>query len=78
MAEINVRWYNWADAKGYEDFDWDNQWVFALGVQYRPVGKLALRAGFNYGKNPVNEHNAFLSSILYCRRGLPPLQPHNL
>ncbi len=59
LAEIDVRWYNWADAKGYEDFDWDNQWVFALGVQYRPVGKLALRAGFNYGKNPVNEHNGF-------------------
>lgn len=59
LAEVDVRWYNWADAKGYEDFDWDNQWVFALGVQYRPVGKLALRAGFNYGKSPVNEHNGF-------------------
>jgi len=59
LAEFDVRWYNWADAKGYEDFDWENQWVFALGVQYRPVAELALRAGFNYGKNPVNEHNGF-------------------
>ncbi len=59
LAEVNMKWYNWGDAKGYEDFDWDNQWVFALGVQYRPIGPLALRAGFNYGKNPVKEHNGF-------------------
>ncbi len=59
LAEFDVRWYNWADAKGYDDFDWENQWVFALGVQYRPVAELALRAGFNYGKNPVNEHDGF-------------------
>lgn len=59
LAEFDMRWYNWADAKGYEDFDWDNQWVFALGVQYRPIGPLALRAGFNYGKSPVKEHNGF-------------------
>jgi len=59
LAEVNMKWYNWGDAKGYEDFDWDNQWVFALGVQYRPIGPLALRAGFNYGKNPVKENNGF-------------------
>jgi len=59
LTEVDVRWYNWADAKGYEDFDWGNQWVFAVGMQYRPIGPLALRAGFNYGKSPVNEHNGF-------------------
>jgi long-chain fatty acid transport protein len=59
LAEFDVRWYNWADAKGYDDFDWENQWVLALGVQYKPVAALALRAGFNYGKNPVNEHDGF-------------------
>jgi long-chain fatty acid transport protein len=72
LAEADVRWYNWADAKGYEDFDWDNQWVIALGVQYRPIGPLALRAGFNYGKNPVNEHNGF--NIM----GVTPIQGVNV
>ncbi|MBW2638153.1 MAG: outer membrane protein transport protein [Deltaproteobacteria bacterium] len=59
LAEVDARWYNWADAEGYKDFDWDNQWVLAAGVQYRPIPVLALRAGFNYGKNPVNEHDGF-------------------
>lgn len=59
LIEFNARWYNWADATGYDDFDWENQWVFALGVQYRPITPLAIRAGFNYGKSPVKEHNGF-------------------
>ncbi len=59
LIEFDTRWYNWADAKGYEDFDWDNQWVFAIGAQFKPIPRLALRAGFNYGKNPVNEHNGW-------------------
>lgn len=59
LAEADVKWINWADANGYDDFDWDNQWVFAVGLQYRPIQKLALRAGYNYGKSPVNEHDGF-------------------
>ncbi|EMG35629.1 long-chain fatty acid transport protein [Desulfocurvibacter africanus PCS] len=59
LVEADVKWINWADAQGYDDFDWDNQWVYALGLQYRPIQKLALRAGYNYGKNPVNEHDGF-------------------
>ena len=59
LIEFDTKWYNWASAAGYEDFDWQNQWVFALGVQYRPISPLAIRAGFNYSKQPVNEHNGF-------------------
>ena len=32
LVEFDTKWYNWAGAAGYEDFDWENQWVFALGV----------------------------------------------
>lgn len=59
MIEADVKWINWANAKGYEDFDWDNQTVFAIGAQYKATDKIALRAGYNYAKNPVNEHNGF-------------------
>jgi len=45
----NVRWGN---ARGYQDFGWENQDVYALGAEYR-MDDLALRAGFNYGKNPI-------------------------
>ncbi|MCW8935296.1 MAG: outer membrane protein transport protein [Gammaproteobacteria bacterium] len=43
----------WGDAKGYEDFGWENQTVYALGVEYLMDKKLALRFGYNYGKNPI-------------------------
>lgn len=63
LFEGDVKWINWADAKGYDDFDWDNQWVFAFGVQYQPITRLFLRAGYNYAQNPVNEHNGWNGSF---------------
>jgi long-chain fatty acid transport protein len=43
---------NWGSAAGYSDFGWENQNVYALGAEYR-MDKLALRAGYNYAKNPI-------------------------
>jgi long-chain fatty acid transport protein len=34
-------------------FDWQDQWVFALGGDYRMNDRVTLRAGYNYGENPV-------------------------
>lgn len=59
LVEFDTKWINWSDADGYEDFDWDDQWVFAVGAQYKVTQALALRIGYNYAKNPVNEHNGF-------------------
>lgn len=59
LVEADVKWINWSDAKGYRDFDWQDQWVYALGVQAKPLKALTLRAGYNYGKNPVKTHNNF-------------------
>jgi long-chain fatty acid transport protein len=59
LLEIDVKWYNWADAAGYKDFDWDDQTVYALGAQYELTGGWTLRAGYNYGKNPVKVHDNF-------------------
>ncbi len=53
LIEANAKWVNWAGARGYKDFGWDNQWVFGVGAQYRPTPALALRVGYNYGQNPV-------------------------
>lgn len=57
LIETDVKWLNWADADGYEDFGWKDQWVFNIGAQYKPTPKLALRAGYNYGKSPIREHS---------------------
>ncbi len=59
LLESDVRWYGWSSANGYEDFDWDDQWIFLIGGQVKPMDRLSLRFGYNYGKNPVNEHNGF-------------------
>lgn len=70
LLEGDVKWVNWADAEGFKDFLWDNQWVFAIGGQYKPVKKLALRAGFNYGKNPVSTHSVSAAAP-YSVQGFP-------
>ena len=57
LLEADVKWLNWADADGYKDFGWNDQWVFNIGAQYKPTPKLALRVGYNYGENPVDTHS---------------------
>ena len=59
LIELNGKWINWNNAAGYSDFDWKDQYVFGIGAQYKVTPKLALRAGYNYGNSPVNEHNNF-------------------
>jgi len=59
LLESDVKWYGWSSATGYEDFDWEDQWIFLIGGQFKPIDKLALRLGYNYGKNPLNEHSNF-------------------
>ncbi len=63
LVEADVKWINWSDADGYKDFDWKDQWVYAIGVQVEPISGLFLRVGYNYGENPVNEHNGWDGSI---------------
>lgn len=58
-VEANAKWINWSNATGYDDFDWDDQWVFSIGAEFEPMDRLFLRVGYNYGKNPVKEHNGF-------------------
>ena len=59
LIEVDVKWINWSDADGYKDFDWNDQWVFAIGGQYQPIPKLFLRAGYNYAKTPVEDNDGF-------------------
>ena len=60
LVEADTKWINWSNADGYDDFDWDDQWVFAIGAQWQPIQGLFLRAGYNYAESPVNEHNGWV------------------
>jgi long-chain fatty acid transport protein len=62
LLEVDGKWVNWASAKGYDDFDWEDQWVLGIGVQYKPIKPLALRIGYNYANNPVRTHDNFVGS----------------
>lgn len=59
LIEFNTKYLTWGDSEGYEDFDWENQIVYAIGTQYHVTEKFALRAGFNYAENPVKEHKGW-------------------
>lgn len=59
LLEADLKWLNWSSAQGYSDLDWKDQYVFALGGQYRPTHKLTLRFGYNYAENQINEHANF-------------------
>jgi long-chain fatty acid transport protein len=62
LVEADVKFIQWSKSDGYKDFDWNDQWVYAIGVQIEPVKKLSLRAGFNYSKDPLAKHDGFNGS----------------
>jgi len=53
----DVKQIQWSDAKGYGDFGWDDQTVYALGVKYT-ADSFWIGGGFNYGENPVQDNKS--------------------
>ena len=74
--EADAKWINWSNVMDKVpitgvagmnswDFNWKNQWVYMLGVEYTPTPPLTLMAGFNYGKSPVPDGGqAFGNNII--------------
>ena len=44
----------WSDAKGYKDFEWEDQNVYSLGYEYATTG-WAVRVGYNYASSPIEQ-----------------------
>jgi len=63
---FDYRFIAWGLAEGYKDFGWENQNVFAFGMQYTG-SKYILRAGYNYAASPISnttgESGALLTDI---------------
>jgi long-chain fatty acid transport protein len=53
----DIMFYQWSDVDVFKFFGWEDQIVYKIGVEFRPSDKLALRAGFNYGKSPIEAGN---------------------
>lgn len=54
---MDLKRIQWSDARGYKEFNWQDQNVIALGYQYM-TPSWALRAGYNYGKSPIEALDA--------------------
>ena len=52
LLTADYKQVQWGKAKGYKDFNWDDQDVFGLGVKY-DTGRYWVGAGYNYGKDPI-------------------------
>jgi len=37
--------------------DWEDRFVYRLGVEFEPVDDVFLRLGYSYGKNPIPAQN---------------------
>lgn len=72
LLAADVTWYNWSKAMDkvsiksnapapfdQVDFNmkWNDQTVFAIGAAYQLTDRLTVRAGYNYGNNPVPEEH---------------------
>jgi long-chain fatty acid transport protein len=51
---FDYRNIKWSDAKGYQEFQWEDQDVYAFGYEYRQ-DNWAVRAGYNYASSAVVE-----------------------
>ena len=73
LVAADVEWINWPATNGANkpafsqnasgampwNMNWSSQVVFKLGVQVTPLDWLSIRAGYNYGKMPLNPDRAF-------------------
>ena len=69
---VDIKWINWSDTMGANlpkwsanvngsspwNCDWDDQMVYAIGLEYALNETFRIRAGYNYGKNPLPEGQA--------------------
>jgi long-chain fatty acid transport protein len=73
LIAFDVQWIAWKEVMGENqprytlnssgsqafNMDWSNQFVYKVGIQYTVIPMITLRAGYNYGKMPLNSDRAF-------------------
>jgi long-chain fatty acid transport protein len=72
MLAVDVQWINWSQTNGKNlptyttsvgampwNMNWSDQVVLKVGAQYKVLPMLALRAGYNYGKSPLDASRTF-------------------
>jgi long-chain fatty acid transport protein len=54
MITADAKQIKWGDAKGYKDFNWEDQNVFGIGAKYSGNGYW-VGAGYNFGSDPIDK-----------------------
>jgi long-chain fatty acid transport protein len=44
-------------------FHWHNQWVFAVGAEYKVSNNFTARLGFNYAKSPIKDQDLNMNIV---------------
>ena len=64
LVAADVQWLQWSSTQGtsnqvgaFGTLNWEDQWVYKIGVQLDLADFLKARAGFNYGKSPVDANS---------------------
>ncbi len=76
----DVKWIDWSDTLSELDIDgpgsndvtldtdWEDSWIYAIGVAWAVTPKVNLRAGFNYAEAPIDDddvdNNLLLPAIV--------------
>jgi len=58
---VDYKKIKWSKAKGYQDFNWNDQNVFALGYEYK-LKNMGFRIGYNYAKSPISEQTRTINA----------------
>jgi long-chain fatty acid transport protein len=75
LIAVDAQWINWSDTNGVNkpafssdanatgampwNLAWKDQWVFKVGAQVAVTPGLKIRAGYNYGRMPLQSSRAF-------------------
>ena len=60
---FDYRFIAWGMAEGYKDFGWQNQSVYAFGMEFNH-DKYAFRAGYNYAPSPIPTTSGEMGALL--------------
>jgi long-chain fatty acid transport protein len=61
---LDYKRVNWASAKGYKTFGWEDQNVYAIGYEYN-TGAWAARLGYNRASSPITEQGSANNGHIY-------------
>ncbi|WP_092993547.1 OmpP1/FadL family transporter [Thiohalomonas denitrificans] len=77
MLTADAKQIQWGSANGYEDFNWDDQMVYALGAKYTGNGFWA-GFGYNFGEDPIDvlENDPTNPMTTYANQGINLFNNH--